>query len=478
MLSDSDDASLVLATLRGEETAYDELARRYRKMAFGTAFSRLGDYDAAQDVAQEALVTAYTQLPVLREPGRFAGWLCRMTSNLALLRCRRNRPTQSLDSMGLDDVPSAAMDPATAAAHSEDADALRDALSRLPDVDRLAVILHYMSGYTHEEIARILDVSTSSVKTRLFRARRRLRKELFDTMRDVGERLPEVEVTEEYLESILQRFECGEFGTVAHLGGVPAGLPGMPQYTEKTKDAIRRIADRLRHEGCRRLYAPPHIPDGSPALPVLRSLGFETEKEMLWYERDLTTRLSSGPPLPAGFDLRPLMQAPVQEVRALFQEVLEIIMRSNREEWDRIRRNLPEGEGPPWVISEEGLRWRLQISQNVREASVAAYRGDRLVAAVLASGITQWENWKYEPGTGVLWPQWNTETTPDSVIAHLIAASLRGLKKARLRRAVSSCMDPELGYDQLLIPVLESLGFRYIRSQWNLRLELQGGQQH
>ena len=153
-------------------------------------------------------------------------------------------------------------------------------------------------------------------------------------------------------------------------------------------------------------------------------------------------------------------------------------MRSNREEWDRIRRNLPEGEGPPWVISEEGLRWRLQISQNVREASVAAYRGDRLVAAVLATGVTQWETWRYEPGTGLLYPQWNTETTPDSVIAHLIAASVRGLKKARLRRAVSSCMDPELGYDQLLIPVLESLGFRYIRSQWNLRLELQGGQQH
>ena len=105
-----------------------------------------------------------------------------------------------------------------------------------------------------------------------------------------------------------------EFGVVAHLGGSPGALAGMmPLFTRNTKEAIRRLAARLRDEGCRRLYAPVWLPDG-PGVDLFRSLGFETETEIAVYERDLTTRLPTIPPLPAGFTVRPLADVPPRDL--------------------------------------------------------------------------------------------------------------------------------------------------------------------
>ena len=115
MISERDDVYLVQATLRGEEEAFSELARRYRKLAFGVAFNRLGDYDAALDASQDALVAGFLQLPTLRDPGRFASWLCRIAGNIALVRLRGRRETYSLDSAAVAEVPSAGISPEAAA---------------------------------------------------------------------------------------------------------------------------------------------------------------------------------------------------------------------------------------------------------------------------------------------------------------------------------------------------------------------------
>ena len=453
MIADRDDAYLVQATLNGEQESFGELARRYRKAAFGVAYSRLGDYDAALDIAQEALVTAYVQLPVLRDPRRFGAWLYRITGNIAMMRLRRRHQSFSLDSPLLAELPALGPDPLETVQRSDESHAVREALTRLPETDRLAVVLHYVSGYSHEEIADMMDVSVSSVKTRIYRARRRFREEMLNTMETMGEQLPDVELTEDLLERILVKFDCGEHGVIVHLGGVPAALPGMPRYTERTKEAVLRIADRLRNEGCRWLYAPPHIPDGSPALPIFRSLGFQTEMEMYWYERDLAGRLPAVPPLDPAYEVRALADTAPGRILALLRATSQ--------------------SHAPEAMDEEWVQRFLRDPHIVREASVATYRADELAAIVWAGGITSWENWKYEPGTGILvYTEWDVDTDPESVITHLISLSLRALKKAGLKRAVKEQMHTDYDHHQELIPILKNLGFKYIRSQWNLKLRL------
>lgn len=168
------DAELVQAVLAGDTAAYGALAARYRQAAYGVALHRLDDFDSARDAAQEALVRAFVQLPTLRDPARFGAWLCRLATTTAL-RLRRRRRWEALPPPTAD---------AEAAVGGEEADEIqrkqevREALAALPEGERLAVILHYVDGYSHAEIAALTGATVPAVKSRLFRARRHLREEL------------------------------------------------------------------------------------------------------------------------------------------------------------------------------------------------------------------------------------------------------------------------------------------------------------
>lgn len=165
------DAELVRATLAGDGAAYATLAARYRQAAYGIALHRLGDFDRARDAAQEALVKAFTQLSSLREPAKFGPWLCRIATSTAL-RLRRQRKWEAIG-------PEAAGSAETQdVAQIQEKQEVRRALATLPEGERLAVILHYVDGYSHAEIASMTEASVSAVKSRIFRARRRLREEM------------------------------------------------------------------------------------------------------------------------------------------------------------------------------------------------------------------------------------------------------------------------------------------------------------
>ena len=194
MAVNSSDAILVEAAMEGDRTAFDELAHRYRDAVFGIAFSKLGDFEAARDAAQDAIVKAYTDLPSLREPDKFCNWLYSITLTTALGSIRRRRYTSSLDEPDAQEQPSNQPNPHESAERSEKAGEVREALMMLPEQDRLPLILHYVNGYSHDEIGNILGTSVSSVKNRVYRARRRMREEMLveveKSLRD--ERSPEV----------------------------------------------------------------------------------------------------------------------------------------------------------------------------------------------------------------------------------------------------------------------------------------------
>ena len=175
---DLGDEQLVAATLAGDSRAFDELTARYRDSVFALAFRRLRRFEEARDVAQGALLSAYVKLPLLREPARFGAWLRQITKATALNTARDTRRELPADSVAVAERTAHWPDPVRLLQQSEVSGRLRTALATLPPVTRVALVLHYVSDYSYDEVARMLGLTAGAVKTRVSRARGLLRKEL------------------------------------------------------------------------------------------------------------------------------------------------------------------------------------------------------------------------------------------------------------------------------------------------------------
>ncbi len=173
--SDSPDDALLARFGEGDEAAARTLALRHAPRVLALARRMLGDPSEAEDVAQEAMLRLWRAAPRWR-PGeaRLATWLYRVGSNLCLDRLRRRRQTGDEPPEIADDRPSALAGMATA----DRAAALREALARLPERQRLAVVLRHFEERSNPEIAAILEVSVEAVESLLSRGRRALAAEL------------------------------------------------------------------------------------------------------------------------------------------------------------------------------------------------------------------------------------------------------------------------------------------------------------
>lgn len=195
------DEHLVDCARRGDSEAFGELVERYRQMVYGFAFHLTGDFDAAQDLAQEAFIQAYLKLAQLREPKRFSGWLRRIVLNVQRMAYRRQKLVTVALEEKIEQLPQAAQ-PTDVEVE------VREALGRLRESDRLALTLHYVDGYSCSEIADFLTVQPKTVKMRLARARRNLREEITSMVEDTfkQEQLPE-DFTAKTLQEALCRGE-------------------------------------------------------------------------------------------------------------------------------------------------------------------------------------------------------------------------------------------------------------------------------
>jgi RNA polymerase sigma factor (sigma-70 family) len=170
--------------------AFGEIVRRFQDLAFGCAFSYLGDFHLAQDAAQEAFLTAWRSLDQLRLPEAFPGWLKRVV----LTQCNRLTRGKRLDTVPLDalvDAPAAGPDPAAAYEQSERQARVLAAIRELPEHERLVTTLYYMADYPQSEIAAFLELPVTTIKKRLFSARQKLRQRTLDMVREtLRERRP------------------------------------------------------------------------------------------------------------------------------------------------------------------------------------------------------------------------------------------------------------------------------------------------
>lgn len=165
------DAELFAAARSGDDHAFAMLATRHARAALAVARGVVGDADAAEDVCQEALFSAWRRLDQCREPGRFGAWLASTVRRHALnaLRGPRREPND------WHDVPSDQRGPDRLA---EDADArarIEAALRQLSPEQRQAVLLFDLEGWSHAEIAALLETTEAMSRQHLMLGRRRMR---------------------------------------------------------------------------------------------------------------------------------------------------------------------------------------------------------------------------------------------------------------------------------------------------------------
>ncbi len=182
------DNELVRQAQAGDYRAFDLLVSRYERPLYATAWHLTHNHHDAQDVVQNALLSAMEHLGSFRRESSFSTWITRIVVNFALkvLRGRRRHPAVALDASDDDGhgppVPRYIADwrddPALIAQRREVRTVLDDAVSRLPEGQRFVFVLRDVRGMSVRETAEALGLTEANVKVRLLRARLALRETL------------------------------------------------------------------------------------------------------------------------------------------------------------------------------------------------------------------------------------------------------------------------------------------------------------
>jgi RNA polymerase sigma factor (sigma-70 family) len=171
----SDDEVLVNRCLEGDQPAFAFLVDKYKEVVHAYAYRRVGDYQEAEDIAQEVFIKAYRKLAQLKWPHKFRSWLYTIVSNECKMWLRRHSKEREQE-VSWEDVPVEELDELAVRAHSDEDIKLtvKSAMETLPDDRELALSLYYMSSLSVKEIAHFMGVSPNSVRIKLHRARKQL----------------------------------------------------------------------------------------------------------------------------------------------------------------------------------------------------------------------------------------------------------------------------------------------------------------
>jgi RNA polymerase sigma-70 factor (ECF subfamily) len=182
-----DDKELALALKAGDESAFDEIVRRYQGRVYAAAYRVAGNREDALDIAQESLLKAYRKIEAWQPTGGFLSWLLRLTTNQAIdhLRRRKRRRQERLDETFRNESEGAPVEPTVVdtedAVRANEIEArIRASLVVLSPMQRTVFVLRHFEGFSLAEIAEELKCTVGSVKVHLFRAMKKLRGELSD----------------------------------------------------------------------------------------------------------------------------------------------------------------------------------------------------------------------------------------------------------------------------------------------------------
>lgn len=192
-----DERSLIDGAQEGDLSAFNQLVLNYQSIAFNVAYRIMGDQDSAADATQDAFISAFRNIKRFRG-GSFRSWVLRIVTNACYdeLRKRKRRPASSLEALSEfadvaepdlpDPMGSVKISPESEAERSELIHAIQDCIQHLPKDFRTVVILIDVQGFNYQEVSEVIDRPLGTVKSRLARARLKLR----DCLSQVRELLP------------------------------------------------------------------------------------------------------------------------------------------------------------------------------------------------------------------------------------------------------------------------------------------------
>lgn len=190
-----DEPALIHAAQTGDLDAFNGLVLAYQSIIYNTALRIMGDDSLASDATQEAFISAFRSINSFRG-GSFKAWLMRTVTNACYdeLRRQKRRPTVSLEPTNDDDeeiesphwLADASMTPAEKFEADELEHAIQHCLESLPVDFRMVVVLTDIQGMDYSEVASSIRVPLGTIKSRLARARLRLR----ECLQGFGELLP------------------------------------------------------------------------------------------------------------------------------------------------------------------------------------------------------------------------------------------------------------------------------------------------
>jgi len=175
-----DEKQLISLAKKGDEAAFERLVLQNQNLIWSLALRSTGDPSEAEELTQEVFVKAWLNLRLFRGDSRFSSWLYRICQNLLADRARRRAVRKEIPLFAEDGeselpLPDPGETPAEAAERAEARALLQSALACLPPDQRDTVVLRDIEGLSYAEIAGVFSVSEGTVKSRLSRAREKLR---------------------------------------------------------------------------------------------------------------------------------------------------------------------------------------------------------------------------------------------------------------------------------------------------------------
>jgi RNA polymerase sigma-70 factor (ECF subfamily) len=178
---------LVDRVCRGDVSAFQDLVEQYKRKVYYLAYDMVGDHHEAEDVSQEVFIKVYRALKNFRRDAKMSSWIYQITVNSAIdfLRKRKAKPSVNLEDFDLIDIQdnppgtgTAVMNPERSAEASLLQGRIHQALVHVTPRERAVFVMRHYNDFQINEIADVLEVSSGTVKSLLFRALQKLRREL------------------------------------------------------------------------------------------------------------------------------------------------------------------------------------------------------------------------------------------------------------------------------------------------------------
>ena len=171
---------LIVLCLKGNSLAQMEVYNRYYKAMYNTALRIVKQTDEAEDIMQEAFLTAFTKLQTFKGEANFGAWLKRIVVNQSITKFRKQVYHEDIEDFKLTKTPDEDYEDSSESFNHLKAQEVLATINSLKSSYSTALNLHFVEGYDYEEIAEIMDISYANCRTLISRAKESLRKKFLE----------------------------------------------------------------------------------------------------------------------------------------------------------------------------------------------------------------------------------------------------------------------------------------------------------